>query len=65
MIPYLLGLNVGKTKSKFRAQFFQADGSLAPASVFSEKKLRLGKPLGLPSQLFYAATRNKKGRLPR
>ena len=31
----------------------------APGSVFSEKKLRLGKPLGLPSQLFYAATRNK------
>ena len=25
----------------------------APASVFSEKKLRLGKPFGLPGQLFY------------
>ncbi len=31
VIPCLLGLNVGKTKkSEFRAQFFQADGSLIP-----------------------------------
>ena len=38
VIPYLLWLNVGKTKkSEFRAQISHADGSLIPGFVFGEK----------------------------
>ena len=37
MIPYLLGLNVGKNeKSDFRAQFSQTDGSLIHPRAFRD-----------------------------
>ena len=49
---FALPVHSKNEKSDFLTQKSQAEGLLIPASVFSEKKLRLGKPLGLPSLNF-------------